>query len=171
MTEVHWQNRIVGEGEEAPDQLLASPWNFRIHPHTQEQALTEVLRKVGWVTRIVVNQRTQRLIDGHLRVVAAISAGEEKVPVTYVDLSEEEERLVIASLDPLSAMAGTDSVKLQELVRDIDALLDDGPLKKELERLAQMKPIDLSGEAEESESKGEEPKTTICPKCGHCFAP
>ena len=27
-----WRNRIVGTGEEAPDQLLANPANWRIHP-------------------------------------------------------------------------------------------------------------------------------------------
>lgn len=26
-----WRNRIVGHGEEAPDQLLANPMNFRVH--------------------------------------------------------------------------------------------------------------------------------------------
>ena len=27
-----WRNRIIGTGEEAPDQLLANPANWRIHP-------------------------------------------------------------------------------------------------------------------------------------------
>jgi len=27
-----WRNRITGSGEEAPDQLLANPANWRIHP-------------------------------------------------------------------------------------------------------------------------------------------
>jgi len=27
-----WRSRIVGEGEEAPDQLLANPDNWRVHP-------------------------------------------------------------------------------------------------------------------------------------------
>jgi len=28
-----WRNRIVGTGEEAPDQLLANPQNWRTHPN------------------------------------------------------------------------------------------------------------------------------------------
>ena len=32
-------SRIVGEGEEAPDQLLANPLNWRTHPKEQQAAL------------------------------------------------------------------------------------------------------------------------------------
>ena len=31
-----WRNRIVGEGVEAPDQLLANPQNWRTHPKFQQ---------------------------------------------------------------------------------------------------------------------------------------
>ena len=34
-----WRNRISGSGEEAPDQLLANPANWRIHPKAQQDAL------------------------------------------------------------------------------------------------------------------------------------
>ena len=61
MAENHnWQSRIIGEGEEAPDQLLANPLNWRIHPKAQQDALEQVLDKVGWVQRVLVNQRTGR---------------------------------------------------------------------------------------------------------------
>ena len=39
------------------------------------------------------------VVDGHARVALAISAG-ERVPVVYVDLSEKEEALILATLDP-----------------------------------------------------------------------
>ena len=38
----------------------------------------------------------------------AISRGEPTVPVLYVDLAPEEEALVLATLDPIGAMAGRD---------------------------------------------------------------
>jgi hypothetical protein len=63
-----WQSRIVGEGEESPDRLLANPRNWRIHPQSQQQALARLLDKVGWVQRVIVNQRTGHVVDGHLRV-------------------------------------------------------------------------------------------------------
>src|SRR4030042_1000807 len=38
MSTTNWRNRIIGEGEEPPDQLLANPGNWRIHPQAQEEA-------------------------------------------------------------------------------------------------------------------------------------
>lgn len=125
-----WDNRIVGYGEEAPDQLLANPANWRIHPKAQQDALGAVLDRVGIVAGVTVNRRTGFMVDGHLRVELALSRGEPMVPVTYVDLSPEEEALVLASLDPLGSMAGTDSEKLQELLGEV--ALDNAALEAHL---------------------------------------
>ncbi len=114
-----WRNRIIGEGEEAPDQLLANPRNYRIHSLAQQKALEGALSEIGWVQRIIINQRTGYVIDGHARIALAISKGEKSVPVVYVDLDENEEGIVLASLDPLAAMAGTDQAKLDELLAEI----------------------------------------------------
>lgn len=111
-----WRNRIVGTEDVAPDQLLASPDNYRIHSHEQEAALAAVLDRVGWVQRVLVNRRTNHVIDGHLRVALAITREEKTVPVTYVDVDEAEESLLLACIDPLSALAGTDKGKYDELV-------------------------------------------------------
>lgn len=91
--------RIVGHGTEAPDQLLANPRNWRIHPKAQQDALSGVLGEVGWVQSIIVNQRTGFVVDGHARVEIAINRGESSVPVVYVDLDENEEGIVLAELD------------------------------------------------------------------------
>lgn len=120
-----WTNRIVGHGEEAPDQLLANPQNWRVHPKAQQDALSGLLDRVGWVQDVIVNQRTGHVVDGHLRVSLAISRQEPSIPVVYVDLSPEEEALVLASLDPLSAMAGSDKDMLAQLIADVAV---DGPL-------------------------------------------
>ena len=53
-----WRNRITGAGEEAPDQLLANPANWRIHPKAQQAALAGALDQVGWVQQVLVNQRS-----------------------------------------------------------------------------------------------------------------
>lgn len=128
-----WQNRIVGEGVESPTQLLANPSNWRIHPKHQQDALTAVLDKVGWVQRVIVNKRTAHIVDGHLRVSLAISRNEPSVPVVYVDLSEDEERAVLATIDPLSAMAATDGAKLAELLESVQ--VDDAALGTLLGRI------------------------------------
>jgi DNA modification methylase len=114
-----WRNRMVGHGEEDPEQLLANPRNWRIHPKAQQDALRGVLTTVGWVQDVIVNQRTGFVVDGHARVAMAITAG-ERVPVVFIDLSEEEEALILATFDPISAMAAKDSEIFDDLVKGMD---------------------------------------------------
>lgn len=164
----NWQNRIVGSGEEAPDQLLANPANWRIHPQAQQDALAGVLSEVGWVQQVIVNQRTGHLIDGHLRVALAMRRGEPTVPVLYVDLDPHEEALILATLDPLAAMAATDAAKLEELLRDVStgeaavqAMLD------ELAQKAEIVPGDVEPPAEFAAYDEDIETDYRCPKCGY----
>ena len=124
----------MGHGEEQPDQLLANPQNWRVHPKAQQEALAGVLDQVGWVQDVIVNRRTSHVVDGHLRVALAISRQEATVPVVYVDLAEEEERLVLASLDPLAAMAGADKEVLAGLLAGLT--IDNETLAGELAKVA-----------------------------------
>jgi DNA modification methylase len=116
-----WRNRIVGQGEEDPTQLLAHPLNWRVHTGPQREALRGSLSEVGWVQQVMVNRTTGHVVDGHARIEEAISAGAPTVPVLYVDLSEDEERLVLATLDPIGAMAQADSNRLDELLTELQA--------------------------------------------------
>jgi DNA modification methylase len=115
-----WANRIVDHGEESPDQLLANPSNWRLHGATQQGALASVLGEVGLVQSVIVNRTTGHLVDGHLRVELAKAAGQPSVPVVYVELSEDEERVILASLDPITAMADADRARLSELLAGIE---------------------------------------------------
>lgn len=115
-----WRNRIIGHGEEAPDQLLANPRNWRIHPKAQQDALEGVLDKVGWIQDVIVNQQTGFVVDGHLRISLAISRGEAKIPVVYVDLTPDEEALVLATIDPLAGMAVAAKDALEALLADVE---------------------------------------------------
>lgn len=114
-----FKNRIVGYGKEPVDQILFNPQNWRIHPKAQQDALTGVLEEIGWVQNVVINKTTGHLVDGHLRVQLADRAEEKTVPVTYVELSESEEMTVLATIDPIAAMAATDKEKLDELIEMI----------------------------------------------------
>ena len=77
------------------------------------------MAEVGWVAQVLVNTSTGHVVDGHLRVELAISRHEPSVPVTYVELSEDEERLVLATLDPLAAMATADTDLLASLLAEL----------------------------------------------------
>jgi ParB-like chromosome segregation protein Spo0J len=143
-----WRNRIVDHTEEDPAQLLANPLNFRRHPGAQRDALRGSIGELGWIKAVLVNRTTGHVIDGHARCEEAITAG-ATVPVDWVEMSIEEERLALAVLDPISEMATRDDEALAALLADVSTqneglqtLLDDmasGPKPKE------EKPADLLG--------------------------
>lgn len=125
-------NRVVGHGTAPAGSFLANEENWRIHPAPQQSALDSVLNAVGFVQTVIVNRRTSKawgdrrgvetMVDGHLRVQLALSRGEDtEVPYVAVDLEPEEERLVLATLDPLAALAASDDKKLSALVDGIRA--------------------------------------------------
>jgi hypothetical protein len=78
------------------------------------------------------------VVDGHARVALALSRGEATVPVLYVDLAPDEEALVLATLDPIGAMAGRDDERLRTLLADIT--VDDAGLLALLGDLAGIDP-------------------------------
>lgn len=129
---VAWRNRIVGHSEQDPRALRANPKNWRRHPPEQRAAMLQMLDTVGVVQNVILNRRTGNLIDGHLRVELAVERREPTIPVVEVDLSEQEEAIVLASYDPLSAMASIDTGALGDLLAGLDvgagglaAMLDD----------------------------------------------
>lgn len=115
------RSRIVGEGFEAPDQLLANPLNWRVHPKHQADALEGVLEQVGWVQRVIVNRTTGHVVDGHLRVQLALRRNEPGVPVLYVELTPNEERLILATIDPIAGLASVDQALLDQVLQGITA--------------------------------------------------
>jgi DNA modification methylase len=133
-----WRNRIVGSGTEAPERLAANPANWRVHPRLQRDALAGSLDTVGWVAQVIVNCQTGFLVDGHARVALALARKEATVPVLYVDLSPDEERLVLATFDPIGALAGADGERLTALLADV--AVDDAGLRALLDELAASAP-------------------------------
>jgi hypothetical protein len=129
-----WQNRVVRMEEREPQTLVPNPENWRLHPSLQHRAMTGALDELGWVAPITMNERTGRLVDGHLRLELAMARGVKKVPVLVVDLSEEEERLALATLDPLGDMAERDEAALEALMQSV--MVSDAELASALEYVA-----------------------------------
>lgn len=115
-----WENRIVGSAVVDSAELLANPRNWRTHPATQREALQRVLDQMGWVDEVIVNKRTGFVVNGHLRVELARQRG-EKVPVQYIDVSEEEEAAILAIFDPIAALALADREMLSSLAAEVES--------------------------------------------------
>jgi DNA modification methylase len=99
--------------------LRPNPLNWRKHPDGQANALSAILGEIGFAGAILVRETDDGLeiIDGHLRQ-ELIGAGE--VPVLVTDLTAEESKLLLATYDPIAAMAEADSDILGELIKGID---------------------------------------------------
>jgi ParB-like chromosome segregation protein Spo0J len=162
-----WTNRIVGHGEEAPDQLAANPKNWRIHPERQQKVLEGAINDVGFLRSVTVNKRTGYVLDGHLRVSLAISSGQENIPVEYVDLSEEEEAEALALIDPIAGMAATDHEQLGALMADIDHAEENVmAFLGEMYEIPNFEPV-----GEDEQGRLDEKAKVECPECGHEFTP
>ncbi len=114
-----FENRIVGYTTKRASELAANPQNWRKHPEKQRAAVQASLRELGWIAAVVENVRSGYLVDGHERVWQALK-NDEVVPVLQVDLSEAEERLALATFDPITYMAETDAAALDALLRDVE---------------------------------------------------
>lgn len=147
----HWEDRIIGEDEVAPSSLLANPRNWRIHTDAQRASLNEAMDEIGWIQRVIVNQRTGFVVDGHLRVAQAIAGGEETIPILYVDLSEGEEGVILASLDSMVSFAVTDQDQLAGLLDSIE--LEQGPLYDAIDSLLERDEGEEGDEDDEEDSE------------------
>ena len=101
-------------------ELRPNPKNWRTHPQAQADALRGVLAEVGIADAVLARELddgTLMLLDGHLRVE---TMGDQVLPVLVLDVNEAEGDKVLATLDPLAAMAEADAVKLDAILREVD---------------------------------------------------
>lgn len=99
--------------------LTENPSNWRRHPEEQIETLRDLLDdpEVGWAGALLFNERTKRLVDGHARLKAV--KPDALVPVLVGDWSENAEKQILATLDPLAAMANGDAQVFRQLVEDM----------------------------------------------------
>ena len=113
------RDRIVELRRVPASSLAPNPRNWRKHPKAQHDALRGVLAEVGIADAVLARQRPDgvlELVDGHLR---AETLGDGEVPVLVLDVSEEEAWKILATHDPLAAMAEADPAILDDLLRDV----------------------------------------------------
>ncbi|MEA3483457.1 MAG: hypothetical protein U9R65_16040, partial [Pseudomonadota bacterium] len=101
-------------------ELLPNPKNWRTHPVAQQDALRGVLAEVGYADALIARETPEglMLVDGHLR---AETTPDADVPVLVLDIDAAEADLMLATLDPLAAMAGRDEERLSELLSTVSS--------------------------------------------------
>jgi hypothetical protein len=112
--------RITGFETKPASAFKFNPLNYRRHGDAQREALRTMLGDVGWVQGVIENSRTGNLIDGHARIEEALKDDPDQVvPYLKVDLSPTEEKAVLATLDPIGAMAEVDQASYDQLSQEI----------------------------------------------------
>ena len=100
--------------------LLPNPKNWRTHPVAQQDALKGLLADIGYADALIARETPDglMLVDGHLR---AETTPDSEVPVLVLDINEAEADLMLATLDPLAAMAGRDEERLTGLLATVSS--------------------------------------------------
>ncbi len=96
--------------------LTENPANWRRHSKEQLATLRDLVDdpEIGWAGACLFNERTRRLIDGHAR--KTVVDPKTPVPVLVGNWSEESERKILMTLDPVGAMAAGDREAYEALL-------------------------------------------------------
>jgi hypothetical protein len=130
-----------------PNDLTEHPQNWRRHPESQKAAVAAAIDDVGWAGVMLLNEQTGHILDGHLRKNLDPSLFVDgKVPVVVGNWSEDDEKKILLTLDPLAAMADADAVQLDALLREVQT--DNQDLADMLTALAEDSGMYSVGETE-----------------------
>ena len=133
------KNRVKELRMVSASALRPHPMNWRNHSPWQRKVLQEVLSEIGFAGAELVYQEGDDLvlIDGHLR---REELGDQEIPVLVTDLTTDEASLLLATYDPLSAMAEMDAKQFGILSEGISTdnevlrqFIDENTLKQDEE--------------------------------------
>jgi DNA modification methylase len=94
--------------------------NWRVHPQAQREALQGVLHELGIASALLVYESPRQgglcVIDGHLR--KSLDPTQEW-PCLMLDLDDDEASYLLATHDPLGAMAEASREALERVLHDV----------------------------------------------------
>src|SRR5437868_15314243 len=102
------RNRIKDHRRVRAGDLLPHELNFRTHPDNQKSALQALYAEVGFARSLLAYELPDgrlKLIDGHLR---RDMNPDQVVDVEVLDVSDDEARKLLLSMDPLAGLAQTE---------------------------------------------------------------
>src|SRR5947207_3847755 len=118
------RNRIKGHRRVRAGDLVPHELNFRLHPDAQRAALQALYAEVGFARSLLAYELPDgrlKLLDGHLR---RDLDPDMEVDVEVLDVTDDEARALLLSIDPLAALAETQTQlheRLLELTPTVDA--------------------------------------------------
>ena len=101
----------------AIDQLRPDPANPRRIGEEELDALERSLHQFGFVEPVLARREDRTVIGGHQRLVAARRLGLATVPVTWLDISIEQARLLNLALNKIPG--SWDDALLARLLADL----------------------------------------------------
>jgi ParB-like chromosome segregation protein Spo0J len=104
------------------DQLRPDPANPRRISNAELEALTRSLKEWGFVQPVLALKQDSTVIGGHQRLLAARRLGYKTVPVTYLDLTLEQARLLNLALNKISG--DWDQELLARMLADLKPIED-----------------------------------------------
>ena len=116
---MEFKNRVKELRMVKGSELHPHPRNWRKHPEKQLKALRGLLGEVGFAGAELARELedgTLQLIDGHAR---ASMVGDSEIPVLILDVDESEADKILATFDPIGAMAETNKKNLDSILRQI----------------------------------------------------
>src|SRR5437773_6399012 len=99
------RNRIKSHRRVRAGDLVPHEWNFRLHPELQKAALQALYREIGFARSLLAYELPDgrlKLIDGHLR---RDLDPDLEVDIEILDVTDDEARALLLSIDPLAALA------------------------------------------------------------------
>lgn len=155
-----------------------APYNPREIDDEAYRGLSTSMDRFGYVEPIVVNDRTGRVVSGHVRLRKLKEAGYDRADMVVVDVDEMTEKEMNVTLNN-PRIRGRFTSGLHALLDEINgSLKDTGEIFSDLkfdELLATMEPlpddvvfpkIDLDEIQKKADRKKKEEFEMTCPKCG-----
>lgn len=158
------KNRITGLKKVKASAIVGMDSNWRLHGDAQRAAVKASLDELGQIAPLLVRKLPNgkyETFDGHLRtdLIRSDIGPNTLVTVAIVDLTEAEAKKANLILDPLAAMAQTNTAKLTALM---EAVGETGPeLAKMLADLKASAPLVVMGGATDPDEVPEPPKKPV----------
>lgn len=139
---------------------------YENNPRNNTEAIQYVansIKEFGFKVPLVIDSDNV-VICGHTRLLAAKQLGLKDVPcVVADDLTDDQIKAFRLADNKVGEIATWDLNKLQLELDFLDCNME------EFGFISAMEEPDITDFLEDHESKTKEPKTVVCPECGHAF--